>query len=77
MNASGHAPKHKVPPHPTSWLWKFAICVIFVGTGIALLCRSKFPDPHYIEYFRLTITITALITGICLICCSANWWVKR
>lgn len=64
-------------PYSLRWLWKVAVVIGFVGGGITYLLYLEGVRRGTMRLFRISLFATILLTGICIICATANWWIKR
>ena len=59
------------------WLGWLAVLILIVGGYIAyVLSQQEFnPDAH--QQMVVTLAVTAVAAGICLISLTADWWMRH
>jgi len=68
----------KIPsPQSTTGLWKLAFLIFATGGLVAYLIYRNDTSLDATAHLRLTILITAVAGGLCVICATANLWLKR
>lgn len=65
------------PPSAARFFWKLAIVVLLIGGGISYLLWARISGPDSRSLFSGVLFATILITGLCVICATANLWLKR
>jgi len=55
-------------------LWWFALLILVTGGGIAYLFSLQEANPSADQWLRLTISLTAIGVGVCVIASTADWW---
>ena len=51
--------------------------VLLFGGVLAYALSLQKADPSAQMAMRLTVALTVLISGLCLICASSRWWLAR
>jgi CHASE2 domain-containing sensor protein len=68
----------KIPsPQRKTWLWWLALLIIAIGGGICYLLSGDQTNSTYRIARILTVAITIISAGICIISATANWWIKH
>lgn len=63
--------------HRGKWLGWLAFLIFFFGGLIAYMISLQETNPDAQANMVLTLAITAALAGICLICMSADWWMRH
>lgn len=58
---------HLRPPRPTAWLWFLSVLFPLLGYGIIWVLRQRLPDPAVARQVNLTIALTCVASGLCVI----------
>jgi hypothetical protein len=70
--------KHRHMHHQnTAWLWWLGLFLLVVGGSITYLLFKQRPDPEVQTFRSISLAITCIGVGLCVICATANWWLKR
>lgn len=56
------------------WL---ALMILAIGGALAYLLYTDTADPNAEQVIVLLLAITITAAGICLICATADWWIKH
>ncbi len=64
-------------PQSTGWLWRLGLLIFVAGGLVTYLIYQHGPQADQRADVGLSICITVLLGGMCLICASAHWWLKR
>ncbi len=67
----------KGQPHPTAGLWWMAALISLAGGAIAFLISLDKMHTNYRYTMALTLTVTVIAAGLCVISATASWWLKR
>lgn len=60
-----------------TWLWWIAFLITLTGGSIAYLLSLQEANPDAHTQMVLTIAISSVLVGICLIVLSADWWMRH
>jgi hypothetical protein len=63
--------------HPAAGLWWTAILVAVIGGAITYALSLDRFTPGFRVRMSVSLMITILGAGICVIAATANWWLKR
>lgn len=63
--------------HPTAGLVWTAFTIAIVGGAITYALSLDRLTPGSRTHMAVSLMITVLATGLCLISATANWWLKR
>lgn len=63
--------------HPTAWLWWLALFIVLVGGSFCYIFSLRLPDPQARTLLGYAAMFTVIGAGVCLICASSSWWLKR
>ena len=61
----------------TAWLWWLAFLIAVIGGAIAYILRLNVINEQSIGWSNLMIAATVTLTGICIICATSGWWMRR
>jgi hypothetical protein len=75
MIHSRHA-KHWDRRRPT-WLWWLALLIIATGGLIIYGLSSQQTVPETQARINLVLAVTVVGAGICVICATADWWMRH
>ena len=64
-------------PSLHAWLWWLAVLIAGTGGAIAYLFRLNTLNASSLTHSNLAIAITAILSGICVICATSGWWLRR
>ena len=64
-------------PHPTTGLWWLALCIAAVGGTVSILLWLDRLNASHRYLAALTLTVTVVGIGICIISATAGWWMRR
>lgn len=62
--------------NPT-WLWWLAFFILFFGGLIAYMLSLQSDNLRVHDQVTLTLAITIVAAGICIICATADWWMQH
>lgn len=65
-----------LPRRPTWLLW-LAVLIAIVGGTIAYMLSLQPADPEAHSDMVLALSGTILGVGICLVCYTADWWMRH
>lgn len=68
---------HRHPRSLTAWLWWLAILIGVVGGAVAHLLRINVVNTRAIAWSNLVIAASVSLAGICVICATSGWWMRR
>ena len=68
---------HRRPHSLTAWLWWLAVLIAVVGGGVAYLLRLNAMDSRALGWSNLIIAVSVSLSGICVICATSGWWLRR
>lgn len=60
-----------------SSLWWWAIFAALTGGTITFLFSLDRLNPDARVGMAISLVVTILVTGMCIICATANWWMHR
>ena len=65
-------------PSLTAWLWWLTLLILIIGGSVYYLFRvSGSSGADMKQAANLTIAVTSILAGICIISATSNWWMKR
>ena len=65
-------------PSLTAWLWWLTLLILITGGAVYYLFRvSNGSGAEMKQAESLTIAVTSILAGICVISATSNWWMKR
>ena len=64
-------------PSLHAWLWWLAVLIAGTGGAIAYLFRLNTLNSSALAHSNMAIAITAILSGICVICATAGRWLGR
>ena len=64
-------------PNSRSGLLWLAALLLIAGLAIAYVLWQDVTSPDAHRHGVLVLTIFAALSGICVICATAPWWLKR
>lgn len=72
-------PEFKGFPSPTAWLWWTALAFLLGGIVlfhlIGLFATETHPENASVA--KLVLAVSISLAGICVICATAGWWMRR
>ena len=68
---------NSIPVRRPTWLGWLAFLIVLVGGGIAYMLSLQEGNPEAQSQIFLTIAITVVASGICLICLTADFWMRH
>jgi hypothetical protein len=71
------AMKHTLGFHPAGGLWWIAFALSLVGGSITYMLSLDRTSPASHANAGLSLTITVVAVGICIICATSDWWMRR
>ncbi len=66
-----------IPPRPTSGLWWAAFFIAVIGGSLAYVFSLDKTDPALRSNMSMVLLFTIIAVGVCVICATANWWLRR
>ncbi len=60
-----------------AWLCWLTFLILFFGGLMAYLLSLQEVNPDAQMQVNLTLAITIVAAGICLICVTADWWMRH
>ena len=60
-----------------AWLCWLTLLILFFGGLMAYLLSLQEVNPDAQMQVNLTLAITIVAAGICLICVTADWWMRH
>lgn len=60
-----------------TWLWWWAFFILFFGGLIAYMLSLQEAVPGAQSQVHLTLAISIVAAGICIICATADWWMRH
>lgn len=69
--------RHMKSPASKAWLWKLGFFFAIAGGVLTWYLYQHISDSGSRKQFSFSLLVTVLFTGICWICATANWWMKR
>lgn len=69
--------KEPKSPDSTAWLWRLALLILLIGGGVSYMLSRTGQDTNSRTLFSVSMAVTIIGAGICVICATANWWMKR
>jgi hypothetical protein len=68
---------HRQPQSLTAWLWWLAFLIAVVGGAAAYMLRLNTMRASSVSMSNLVIAVTVSLSGICIICATSGWWMRR
>jgi hypothetical protein len=65
------------PPGSRAWLWWLGLLLLVVGSWITFIFYHQRIDPEARIAMSISLMLTVISVGICVICATADWWIKR
>ncbi|MBU0678342.1 MAG: hypothetical protein KJ626_09505 [Verrucomicrobia bacterium] len=63
--------------HPKAWLWWLAMFILILGGAIAYFLSQQKVNPDARKLMSITVLLTLIGTGICVISATADRWIQR
>ncbi|MCX7818762.1 MAG: hypothetical protein N2652_06100 [Kiritimatiellae bacterium] len=70
-------PRRYRTPGPRRWLWLLALLIAAAGGSIAWLMRPHVGLDYPRAAYNFTIAATVVLSGLCVIVATADWWFHR
>ena len=64
-------------PNMTRWLWWLALLFIAAGSFVGYQIQQSQINPDAHQQFMLTIMVTVIGAGICIIAATSRFWMHR
>lgn len=61
----------------STWLWWLAFFLLFFGGLIAFILSQQPAEPGVRTQINMTLAIAIVSAGICIICATADWWMRH
>lgn len=68
---------HHRSPYSGIWLWKLALLFALIGGPLSYYLYQRIDSAESRSLFSLSLWVTLLGVGICVICATRNWWLRR
>jgi len=59
------------------WLWWLALLILAAGGATIYMLSKQEITSNLQSQINLTAAITIVAAGICIICVTANWWMRH
>ena len=59
------------------WLAWLGLLILATGGSLAYLLHTQNGDPDIEHAIRITLVVTIVSAGVCLISATADWWINR
>jgi hypothetical protein len=63
--------------HPVGGLWWMAFTLAVIGGSVTFVLSLDRMNPSAHANAALGLTFTIIAVGICIICATSDWWMKR
>jgi hypothetical protein len=69
--------RHSHSPSSSAWLWRLALYIAVAGGGLSYYLSRNVTSAEARTRFVFVLFLTILGVGLCVICATRNWWLKR
>ena len=69
--------KQTLGTHPAGGLWWAALLIAVIGGSITYVLSLDRLNPGTRHDWTLSLMITILAVGVCIISATSGWWMKR
>jgi hypothetical protein len=69
--------KHHFGVRPAGGLWWAALVSAIAGSAITYVLSLDRLGPGTRHDWTLSLTATVVVVGLCIICATADWWMRR
>lgn len=69
--------RHPSPGNLSLWLWVLAVLIAAVGASLAYVIYPDVDIRFSRSLFNGVIAIFSALSLLCVICATANWWVRH
>jgi hypothetical protein len=64
-------------PNPKAGLWWAAVVTLLIGLSLSYVIHLRGLSPNASQYARLVLAVTITLVGVCVICATSGWWLRR